>query len=250
MVSKLIALNSPLPQSGKSTLARALIHKQGFRVMPFAAPVKRMVVFLLEQLGYDAAVASHLVSQDKEHQVELLDGVTVRHLLQTIGTDWGRQMIHPEIWVRAWRPEVEQLLMEGVSVVVDDMRFPNELAEVKRLGGLTVRVVRPAAIRGPESAHVSEGQLDTAEMDVTLQVPEQTPTTLAIYAAREADKLARRAAGDPPESAATGGPHPSRAELESFYVSWWERNYGLGTRPGDISLQLLAAAVRHFSKWP
>jgi hypothetical protein len=72
MVSKLIALNSPLPQSGKSTLAAALVTQKGFRRMPFAGPIKAVVACLLQQLGYEPARALNLVNHDKNHPIAAL----------------------------------------------------------------------------------------------------------------------------------------------------------------------------------
>ena len=49
--------------------------------------------------------------------------------METLGTDWGRKMISPDIWANA----VEQRIIKAwaqrrVAIVIDDLRFPNDWA--------------------------------------------------------------------------------------------------------------------------
>ncbi len=93
-----------------------------------------------------------------------LINITPRLLLQLLGTDCGRQIIHPNVWVNATFADYEHTLdfseaskpklvdgkyeYEGVRLVdspkwiLSDMRFPNELKAVKDRGGVTIRVER------------------------------------------------------------------------------------------------------------
>lgn len=53
---------------------------------------------------------------------------------------------------------LEEKLQGLKKVVIDDVRFPNEVAMIQRLGGRVIRIDRP----GPdESTHASEIILDT-----------------------------------------------------------------------------------------
>lgn len=92
----------------------------------------------------------------------VIPGVTSRRIQQTIGTEVGRDRIHSDLWADMGIDEAKGLMASGWSVVVDDMRFPNELRKVRDSGGIPVRVVRPGTTVAV--AHASEGQLDTAEM--------------------------------------------------------------------------------------
>jgi len=151
-MQKIIGLYSPAPQSGKSTVASEL-EQRGYVIVPFAETLKLMLIPMLESLGYDRQGANYLVHQAK--QVVVGDaGVSVRHMLQTLGTEWGRQCIHPEIWVRCWKGRAQQYS----AVVADDVRFPNEAAMIKLLGGEMWRIDRPDVPR--EHGHASEGSLD------------------------------------------------------------------------------------------
>lgn len=154
-MQKIIGLYSPAPQSGKSTVASEL-EQRGYVIVPFAETLKLMLIPMLESLGYDRHGANYLVHQAK--QVVVGDaGVSVRHMLQTLGTEWGRQCIHPEIWVRCWKGRAQQYS----AVVADDVRFPNEAAMIKLLGGEIWCINRPDAPR--EHGHASEGSLDGYE---------------------------------------------------------------------------------------
>ena len=152
-MQKIIGLYSPAPQSGKSTVA-AHLKQQGYAVVPFAQTLKLMLIPMLESRGYDEHGANYLVHQAK--QVVVGDaGVSVRHMLQTLGTEWGRQCIHPEIWTRCWKGRASRF----DAVVADDVRFPNEAKMIKLLGGEMWRIDRPDVANAFD--HASEGSLNS-----------------------------------------------------------------------------------------
>lgn len=153
---KLIGLYSSAAKSGKSTVARYLEYGYGYTVNPFAYTLKQMGATFLISLGYTADQAYAMLTQDQHVELPGL-GVDVRHVLRTLGTEWGRDCIHPEVWLRCW----EARLVEGERTVVDDVRFPNETEVIKQRGGILVRVVRPGL--AAETQHRSEGSLDTYE---------------------------------------------------------------------------------------
>lgn len=138
-----------LAGSGKSTVAEHLTRHHGFTRVRFAGPLKEM----MRALGLTEA---EIEGDRKEVPCELLGGRTPRYAMQTIGTEWGRNIIARDLWIRAWRAAVDKL-PAGASVVVDDCRFPNEADAVRALGGVLVRIVRPGAGAGA-AGHISEGQ--------------------------------------------------------------------------------------------
>jgi hypothetical protein len=141
-----------LAGSGKSTAADRLITAHGWQRVRFSGPLKAM----LAALGLTDA---EIEGDRKEVPCELLCGRTPRHAMITIGTEWGRDLIGPDLWVRAWRAAVDRM-PAGVPVVVEDVRFENEAAAVRAAGGVVVRVVRPGT--GQIAAgHVSEAGVVT-----------------------------------------------------------------------------------------
>lgn len=82
--------------------------------------------------------------------------LTPRLLLQLLGTDCGRKIIHPNIWVNAlfadYKPSQEylyqkdsakKLILTYPNWIITDVRFPNEAEAIKSRGGIVVRVNRP-----------------------------------------------------------------------------------------------------------
>ena len=88
------------------------------------------------------------------------NGLTPRKILQLLGTEAGRHIIHPNIWVNAlfsdYKPED--------NWIVTDVRFPNEADIIKDKGGIMIRINRPQfMIDGKvilKDEHLSETGLD------------------------------------------------------------------------------------------
>jgi len=144
--------------SGKSTAAAELTRTGGFQRVRFAGPLKKMVAAL--GLSLD-----EIEGRLKEAPCELLCGKTPRHAMQTIGTEWGRNLIGEDLWIRAWKHAVRKLPAE-VSVVADDVRFENEANAIRELGGAVVFIKRPS-LAAPASNHASEGlRPDVADYEI------------------------------------------------------------------------------------
>lgn len=118
--------------SGKSTVAQMLVEEFGFAVRGTGKPLKDMLLaFGLTQAEVDGV--------GKELPCARLLGRTPRHAQITLGTQWGRQLIHPDLWAEAWL----RAIPPGARVLNDSMRFPNEERVIRQLGGLVVRIERP-----------------------------------------------------------------------------------------------------------
>jgi hypothetical protein len=136
-----------LAGAGKSTVAEQLTNLYGYKTIPFAAPLKRMV----KALGL---VDADLTGAKKEEPMMLLCWKSPRQVMQTLGTEWGRNLVGANLWVGAWAYSCE-----GRRVVADDVRFENEVHAIKRRDGVTIRVIRPGhSITSNE--HASENNLD------------------------------------------------------------------------------------------
>jgi hypothetical protein len=114
--------------------------------MAFATPIRNM----LEAIG----VSPHYHTKNKDLIIPHLPGEqTARSLMQTLGTEWGRNMVDQNIWC-ATAIELMRVAMERNDVFVDDCRFPNESYAIEQMGGVVVRIVRPNQIE--TDAHESE----------------------------------------------------------------------------------------------
>lgn len=94
----------------------------------FATPIKQMLMIGL-------GLSSDQVWGGSKNVVDERYGETPRRMMQTLGTEWGRDMIDPDTWVKVAAHRCE--LLEG-AVVFDDVRLPNELEWIKDNGGVVV----------------------------------------------------------------------------------------------------------------
>jgi hypothetical protein len=100
----------------------------------------------------------------KEESIPVI-GVSMRHLLQTLGTEWGRKLIDSNIWLRAAGRRICDLSDEGLNVVIEDVRFENEAALIRGLGGRILHIERDT---GYQDGHASEAGIKFKEGDVLI----------------------------------------------------------------------------------
>jgi hypothetical protein len=148
-------------RAGKDTVGSILTREQDYVRFAFADPIKKMVADMLE-------MSLHRLEELKDHQLNHLDGLTPRYLMQTLGTEWGRDMIHKDLWVRLLREKIvlHADLEPSTNIVVTDVRFPEEVAMIRELGGSIWKVVRET--EGPVMPHESEAYVDSIEADEDL----------------------------------------------------------------------------------
>lgn len=65
---------------------------------------------------------------------------TPRLMLQLLGTEGGRDLIHPNIWVNSLLTKFEN---SDSSVLIPDTRFVNEAEAIKSIYGILIKVIRP-----------------------------------------------------------------------------------------------------------
>jgi hypothetical protein len=115
-------------RSGKDTVADILCRYHGFVRLAFATPIKDMLI------NGGLCRREDLEGNDKETPLPNI-GVTARRLMQTLGTDWGRNMIGADVWIKRADQILQQYLKFTKNVVVTDVRFANEAEYVRRVGG-------------------------------------------------------------------------------------------------------------------
>lgn len=143
--------------SGKTYLAgQVRATSPDIAKLAFATPLKRIVEEVLAQVGVAPTEARAMIYGDRKEAVVpgLPFDVTTRHIMKTLGTEWGRTCIHPDLWVILAMKAVDQYLARGLSVIIDDVRLPNEAAAIVARGGRVVLVTRPGVERA--SDHISD----------------------------------------------------------------------------------------------
>jgi hypothetical protein len=130
---------SGFAQSGKTTAALYLEKKYGIRRKHIAEPLRAMLAVLLQANGMSSDEITEYLEGAKKEQVIPCLGVTSRYAQITIGTEWGREMINQNLWANTWAAGVK----DGESVMNDSVRFPNEAAAIRQLGGFVIMIKRP-----------------------------------------------------------------------------------------------------------
>ena len=129
--------------SGKSTIRKYLQEKHRVHWVPMSGALKRALV----AMGADTDDIYNPARKNEPNP--LFCGRTNRYVMQTIGTEWGRELMGPDIWVNCAKKEVQSCLLDdlaqdGLTIVVfDDIRFPNECRMVRDFGGTLWIVRRP-----------------------------------------------------------------------------------------------------------
>tara|TARA_R110000822_G_scaffold1894_6_gene9070 strand:- start:257 stop:946 length:690 start_codon:yes stop_codon:yes gene_type:complete len=95
--------------------------------------------------------------------------MSVRELLQKLGTEAMRDGLHTNVWVNALfadykGPKLSQY--NPSNWIITDMRFPNEMEAIVERKGITIRVTRPVKkSKTTAKLHPSETSLDKAKFD-------------------------------------------------------------------------------------
>jgi len=171
-----------LAGAGKSEVARVLMGGFGFRRIKFADPLKSMLRTMLRDIGHTDEDVERYVEGDLKEAVVDGIGVTARHLMQTLGTEWGRKAVGDDLWVRLWAAKAELFPL----VIADDVRFENEVDAIRARGGKIWHIKRPGLVAGD---HESERLAFTPDRTI-LNTGTLAALRNAVALAAEADVAA------------------------------------------------------------
>jgi hypothetical protein len=183
--------------SGKSTVGD-IFEREGFQLDSFAKSVKDICSILFgydrhKIEGYTPADRLWRESIDKQHTNLIGKDFTPRDAMVLVGTEFGRNMIHPNIWIETLFNRYHkntgtvqcQSLLHPVcnnlaitlaksnestgglnsslfGILITDLRFPNEYEEIKKRGGIVIRINRSDK---NSINHISECALDNHNFD-------------------------------------------------------------------------------------
>lgn len=147
---------------GKDTVARYLAAHLTLISYAFADPLKQAMA------GMFHLTAAQLEGAEKEQPLPWL-GKSPRELMQLLGTEWGRDLVHPQLWLLLAEQNL-QLLVEHdqamKGVVIRDVRFNNEADWIRSKGGVILHIYRPDAAAVAE--HPSEAGIARCSSDFGL----------------------------------------------------------------------------------
>lgn len=149
--------------AGKDTAATLIQeHMRDWERIAYADPIRAALSAMLDGLDYGA----YLTPERKEMPIPGLFGHTARSLSQTLGTEWGRDCVHPDLWVSIAMRQVEIASQCGApGVVITDVRFPNEAQAIRSRGGRVWWIEPAGRLDFPADHHRSESGLTVHDID-------------------------------------------------------------------------------------
>jgi len=129
--------------AGKGTVADLLVERHHFVKESFANSVKDSCAAVF---GWDRALLegdtpdsrAWREQPDEWWSKQLGREFSPRLALQLMGTEAGRDVFHPDLWVHT----VMRRCRSVINYVIADVRFPNEINAIKNSGGFIIRVRR------------------------------------------------------------------------------------------------------------
>lgn len=147
-----------LKRCGKDTATLYLLEHLKAKQVMLAEPIKlglmAMFGFTWEQVNGEG--------YDRDQPTEY--GPSIREMLQTLGTEWGRNMVCKNVWLMLQLKKMQE--EPDVLYIMSDVRFDNE-AELVRAHGVLVHIETPNAPK-PEDDHPSERGVAFKEGDKVL----------------------------------------------------------------------------------
>ncbi|WLH69890.1 deoxynucleotide monophosphate kinase [Pseudomonas sp. FP2309] len=149
-------------RSGKSTAAEHLVGTYLLEHYAFADPLRDglMAIFNLDPTDFEG--------DRKEQPLAWLER-SPRQLMQSMGTEWARNTVHPDVWVKLAEQNLDYMtkaLGAVLGFVVSDVRFENEADLIRRRGGTIVHISRADA--QAVNPHVSEAGVAGTKDDLLM----------------------------------------------------------------------------------
>lgn len=143
--------------SGKDTFARLLaeVSDRLVEIDHFAEPLRQGLQAML-------GLGPEVFEPDlKELPIPWL-GVSPRRLMQTLGTEWGRETIRPDLWVTLAQHRLDNSHYD--ATIYADVRFDSEAEWIRAQGGKILTMVKPRPQR--LDAHKSEDGITRSPEDI------------------------------------------------------------------------------------
>ena len=140
--------------SGKDAVGEAIIQAIGSggrraQKVSFAGPLKQA---LCTMFGW---TREQLEDHEFKETPEPITGKSPRLIMQLMGTEFGRALLHPEVWLRLADAEVVRMQNNQIVPIITDVRFENESEFLRSRGGTLIHVINPET-RLSEDTHASE----------------------------------------------------------------------------------------------
>ena len=170
---------SGLAGSGKDSAGEALLSTPLFNRVSFADPIRIM----LTAIGVPVSEIYEGTSKfGKEDPIPEFCGSSLRKLMQTLGTEWGRDQISPDFWVQLAQIQIKRNQAQRRYTVITDLRFDNEAKMIKDNGGVIIHIkANGKKLEGDTYKHASEQGIDPGYIDFQMTNWFDTPAVESKY---------------------------------------------------------------------
>lgn len=164
---------------GKTTFARKiqsqmLLHELNTvasticSIHSFATPIKLALLALAGNISGTEDKLS--IFQQLKDELFLGTDKTWRYAAQTLGTEWGRELISPDIWTNLMARTISRnfVAIPNTVFIIDDMRFKSEADWLRTFtpNSIILRLFREGV--EPARGHVSEEEYNRIEVDTSI----------------------------------------------------------------------------------
>lgn len=154
--------------SGKTYFSNYLVKKFKFHLLSFATPLKEATKIIFNLTD------DEVKNPNKKEIIIPRLNASPRQLMQWMGTEVMRENFNKtfnyqgSIWVDNVKEQIKSLLSkdEHMNIVIDDVRFQNEIDMIHELGGIVIQIKLIDNIINETSYHPSENQKLSFDYDM------------------------------------------------------------------------------------
>lgn len=151
--------------SGKDTVGDILVRNHNFVKIALADPLKNGISAMF---GISNDVLNYRDLKEKPHP--LLCNRTPRYVMQTLGTEWGRNLIADDIWTRIADQTIKKYKKNAFDlningVVITDIRFESEAKWFRSISNNLWHIKRNDNPYHISSDHISENGIKMLDED-------------------------------------------------------------------------------------
>jgi uncharacterized protein (DUF2132 family) len=105
-----------------------------------------------------------------KEQVNPFYGFSPRQAMQLLGTEYGRNMLRDDIWIKCAEREITANIVRGQGTIITDVRFTNEATWLRsQRNSALIRIVVPNLKReGVKFEHASELGIPSQQDDIVI----------------------------------------------------------------------------------
>ena len=155
--------------AGKTSVAQYFVKHHDFVKLAFGDSLKKAAI---EMTGLEMIYFTDPLLKEK-----IIPGieVTPRQIMQLLGTELAREMIHPDFWI--WRMRQSFSLYSNHDIVVDDIRFENEANLIRMNSGVVIHLERNVEFKSNHKKHKSENGIKFNNADFVVNAEDTVDMT-------------------------------------------------------------------------